>query len=154
MSRILSISGTVHPQVEIQVINADTGTVVFRWLDADGNPVDSGGSTAAIEPLEPDENDVYPEVDDETLIAAIENPVAEEVPVTILTPLTIISRLTPLEAAGIFTSTDPEVCVWRNMACAAQEIRTDDPRTALGFALLVSKGLLAEGREAELMARE
>jgi hypothetical protein len=72
--------------------------------------------------------------------------------VVIHTPLTVISRLTDAERVAIFTSTVPAVCVWRAMAGAAQEIRSDDPRTAAGFALLESEGILAEGRAAVLMA--
>jgi hypothetical protein len=33
-------------QVDIGQINLASGTVTWRWLDADGKPVDSGGSTA------------------------------------------------------------------------------------------------------------
>lgn len=82
----------------------------------------------------------------------IDNPPSPPAPVVVLTPLTIISRLTPAEQVAIFTSSDPEVIVWRVQALAALDIRSDDPRTADGFDLLVSKGLLAPSRPAELMA--
>lgn len=158
--RILTLTGTTHPKAEINAISPENGYASFRWLNAAGNPVDSGGSIARFTPLDPLPTDpenplspvVYPEIADEVLIDAIENPPIEAAPTVILTPLTVISRLTPEEQVAIFTSADPEICVWRNMACAAQEIRTDDPRTALGFALLVSKGILTADRPAALMA--
>lgn len=74
------------------------------------------------------------------------------VPPVILTPLTLIARLTPSEQLAIFTSTHPAVCVWRGMAGAALEIRSDDPRTAEGLAALVSLGILAAYRPAQLLA--
>lgn len=81
---------------------------------------------------------------------AIANPVVLSAPV-VLTPLTVISRMTQQEQAAILASDDAAVRVWVGMAGAALEIRSDDPRTDQGFALLVSKGLLAEARVAELM---
>lgn len=83
-ARILTLTGTVHPKAEIQAVSAANGTATFRWLDADENPVDSGGSVARFTPLEPDNEPgqptSYPEVDDATLIEAIENPPAQTVP--------------------------------------------------------------------------
>lgn len=76
-ARILNLSGTVHPKAEIQSVSAQHGVATFRWLDADGNPVDSGGSVARFTPLEPTGTPpAYPEVPDATLVAAIENPAA------------------------------------------------------------------------------
>jgi hypothetical protein len=132
--------------------------IVFDRVSATGRTDDNGQpivvtiSTAHGVPF----SGYDPEVDElpaiETVVAAIANPPAAPAPVVILTPLTVIARLSAIEQAAIFTSVDPEVCVWRAMAIAAQEIRTDDARTAAGFALLVSKGLLAAGRPAELLA--
>lgn len=156
-ARILCLTGTPHPKVEIQSVGAQHGVAVFRWLDADSNPVDSGGSVARFAPLAPNEPEnegdapTYPEVDDVTLTAAIENPPVESAPVVVLTPLAVISRLTDAEKLALFTSTDPQVCIWRGMATAAQEIRTDDPRTAAGFGLLVSKGILTSDRPAQIL---
>lgn len=85
--RILNLTGTTHPKVEIQSVDAGNGVATFRWLDADGNPVDSGGSVARFTPAVPNELEnpgdpiTYPEVSDATLIDAIENPPAAVVPV-------------------------------------------------------------------------
>lgn len=83
-ARILILTGTVHPKAELQAIDAANGIATFRWLDAAGNPVDSGGSVAKFAPLAPNEPEnegepiTYPEVPDATLIDAIENPPAPE----------------------------------------------------------------------------
>lgn len=87
--RILALTGTAYPKAEIQSVSAAHGVATFRWLDAGGQPVDSGGSLARFTPLEPLAPDPeapgappeYPEVPDETLSAAIENPPAVPVPV-------------------------------------------------------------------------
>lgn len=89
-TRILTLTGTVHPKAEIQSVSAATGSATFRWLNASGNPVDSGGSIARFMPLAalppaedaaPNAPAVYPEVTDEVLAAAIANPPAEPQPV-------------------------------------------------------------------------
>jgi len=46
--------------------------LIFRWLDADENPVDSGGSVATFAPVGPNPDGSYDEPSDATLIAAIE----------------------------------------------------------------------------------
>jgi hypothetical protein len=74
---IVTLTGTVHPQARIDSVSAETGTAVFAWLDADGNPVDSGNSIARFAPVaplakaQPSDPDVYPEIADATLIVAI-----------------------------------------------------------------------------------
>lgn len=103
-TRILSVTGTVYPKAELIAVNANVGVATFRWLDAGGNPVDSGGSVARFTPLDPLPGGPfdpvsYPEVDDATLIAAIENLVAAVVEV----PATVTRRqlLLALNAQGI-----------------------------------------------------
>jgi hypothetical protein len=77
-ARILTLTGTVHPQAEIQTVSAASGIATFRWLNASGIGVDSGGSIARFTPLEPNEPEnpgdpvTYPEVTDATLKTAIE----------------------------------------------------------------------------------
>lgn len=71
---------------------------------------------------------------------------------SVLTPLTVLSRLTDAERLGIFTSEDPGVIVFRNMAVAAAVIRSDDDRTLDGFAYLVSAGLLTQSRVVQILA--
>ena len=39
-----------HPEAEIQIVDYQSGAVKFRWLDDEGNPVDSGNSIAYFTP--------------------------------------------------------------------------------------------------------
>jgi hypothetical protein len=86
----------------------------------------------------------------EALAEWIANPPPLPVSVVALTPLTILSRLTPEEEAALSGSTDLLVCVVRNRLVAASEVRSDDPRTAEGAAVLVSKGIITEARAGEI----
>ena len=72
--------------------------------------------------------------------------------VVILTPLTILGRLTPTEEAALATSTDLAVAVVRNRLIAASEVRSDDPRTTEGKAILVAKGIVTAERAVEIFA--
>jgi hypothetical protein len=72
-ARILTISGAAHPKAEVQSVNDAAGLCLFRWLNAGGNVVDSGGSVAKFSPGTPDEHGVYPEASDGTLITAIQS---------------------------------------------------------------------------------
>jgi hypothetical protein len=67
-----------------------------------------------------------------------------------LTPLTILGRLTPAEEAALSGSTDLAVAIVRNRLIAASEVRSDDPRTAEGAAILVGKGIITAERAAEI----
>jgi hypothetical protein len=69
---ILTVTGCSHPKAEVQSVNAAAGLLIFRWLDANEHPVDSGNSVATFTPVTPDEDGNYAEPSDETLIAAIE----------------------------------------------------------------------------------
>ena len=89
-ARIISLIGTAYPQARIDSVFPETGTVVFAWLDVDGNPVDSGGSVARFTPLAPlpaaedaelGAAEVYPEVSDEVLAEAVANPPAFVAPI-------------------------------------------------------------------------
>lgn len=106
--RILTLAGTAHPKALVQRIEPATGLLLFAWLDADGNRVDSGNSVARFTPLDPmppapdaqpGDAPAYPEVDDAVLIAAIENPP----PVVPAVPQEVTRRqlLLALYAAGI-----------------------------------------------------
>jgi hypothetical protein len=64
----------------------------------------------------------------------------------------ILARLTNAETSAIFGSADPLVIKFRNMALAVGAVRQDDPDAQAGFAYLVSQGLLAASRPAELLA--
>jgi hypothetical protein len=81
---------------------------------------------------------------------ALANPPAPVAPVVVLTPLTILGRLTPQEEAALSGSTDLAVSILRNRLIAASEVRSDDPRTAEGAAILVAKGIITEARAAEI----
>ena len=85
------------------------------------------------------------------IAAAIANP-QTPAPVVVLTPLQILGRLTPQEEATLATSTDLAVQVVRTRLIAASEIRSDDPRTAEGRAILVAKGIITAERAVEIFA--
>ena len=67
-------------------------------------------------------------------------------PVIVMKPLEILSRMTPAEEASLTMSTDLSVSVVRQRLIAASEVRSDDPRTAEGAAVLVNKGILTAER--------
>lgn len=106
--RILSLTGTPHPQALVTGINPGTGILGFRWLDASGQPVDSGGSVARFTPLSPlpkdlpNDPDTYPKIADAVLVAAIENPPAP--PVVVPEEVTRRQLLLALYGAGITRS--------------------------------------------------
>lgn len=154
--RTLPLTSASHPKAEVQSVDPANGILTFAWLDADGNRVDSGGSVARFAPqvgaVQPDGSVTYDEVADSVLIAAIENPAPEPAPVVVLSPLTIRSRLTLSEKIALDTSTDPLVIVVRNDLIAAGEVRSDDPRTALGKQILIDKGIITAERAAEVYA--
>lgn len=158
--RILPTPSAPHPKAEVQKLDPAAGVLVFRWLNAQGLPVDSGGSIARFTPLaalppaegaSPDAAPVYPEVPDATLANAIANPPAPAPAVGVWTTLTFLSRFTDAEKAAVFTSADVDVIVARSLGLAAQEIRTDDPRTQALMSLLVAKGLLTEARKTVIL---
>lgn len=68
-----------------------------------------------------------------------------------MTRLSFLGRLTDAELLGILTSEDAGVILFRTLFLAANEIRSDDPRTIDGLAYLEAAGLLAAGRAAELL---
>ncbi|PAW75167.1 MAG: hypothetical protein B9S38_02455 [Verrucomicrobiia bacterium Tous-C4TDCM] len=145
--KILDLTAAPHPKARVRHIDAAGGFLTFDWLNAAGEPVDSGGSTVRFEPLP-----LAAEPDDATLVAAIEAPPPSGNAVVALTPLQIRSRMTMAELLAMDTSTDPAVIIVRNNVIAAQEVRSDDPRTAAGKAILIDKGILSEERAAEVFA--
>lgn len=86
--RILTLTECPHPFAEVQSLDPATGSLVFRWLNAEQQPVDSGGSVASFTPVDPlpadpeqpNASPIYPEVSDETLAAAITAAVNAEPP--------------------------------------------------------------------------
>lgn len=82
----------------------------------------------------------------------VTNPPAPEPSVVVLTPLTILGRLTQTEEAALASSTDLAISIVRNRLIAASEVRSDDPRTTEGRAILVAKGILTAERAAEIFA--
>ncbi len=159
--RIVTLSGAPHPKALIQSVSAKDGLALFAWLNSAGKQVDSGGSIARFTPLAalppaegaaPDAPAVYPDVPDATLAAAIANPPAPPAAVGVWSTLTFLSRFTDPEKVAVFTSPDVEVIVARSLGLAAQEIRTDDPRTLGLMSLLVAKGLLTEARKTAILA--
>jgi hypothetical protein len=75
--RILTLTTAPFPKAEVQVVDPRNGVLLFAWLDADGNRVDSGNSIARfvavqLPPVEPETVGEYAEPSDETLVAAIQ----------------------------------------------------------------------------------
>lgn len=89
---------------------------------------------------------------DAALVAAIEAPQPAVAAVTVLTPLQILGRLTQAEEAALASSTDLAVTIVRNRLIAASEVRSDDPRTAEGKAILIAKGIITAQRAAAVFA--
>ena len=86
------------------------------------------------------------------VVAAIANPTPTPVQVAVLTPLTILGRLTQAEESALASSTDLAVSIVRNRLIAASEVRSDDPRTAEGKAILVAKGIITAERVAVIFS--
>ena len=82
----------------------------------------------------------------------IANPPAQPPAPVVLTPLTVLSRLTPAEEAAFQTSADMAVAIVRGRFTAAQEIRTDDARTVEGIQILIAKGIITMERAAAIFA--
>lgn len=84
-------------------------------------------------------------------LAAGWTPVRSAAPnVVVHTPLDLLSRMTPEEEAALNASTDLAVMIVRNRLATAQEVRSDDPRTAEGKAVLIAKGILTAERAEEI----
>lgn len=154
--RVLTLTGTPHPKALVQSVDAVSGGCVFAWLNESGEQVDSGGSVARFTPSwipseTPDER-IYIEPADAELAAAIANPPAASVSPVVLTPLTILGRLTQAEEAALASSSDLAVSIVRNRLIAASEVRSDDPRTAEGKAILVAKGIITAERAAVIFS--
>lgn len=78
---LLTLTGTPHPQAEIQSLSVADGVFTFAWLAADGERVDSGGSIGRFTPswqlaAETGER-IYHEPTDAELAEAIANPPAQ-----------------------------------------------------------------------------
>jgi len=135
--------------VRITAVRANE--IVFdRVADLDGTTLSTahGVPFSGYDP----ETDELPSV--ETVVAAIANPPPRPVvaPVVVLTPLTILGRLTQAEEAALASSSDLAVSIVRNRLIAASEVRSDDPRTAEGKAILVAKGIITAERAAVIFS--
>ena len=74
-------------------------------------------------------------------------------PPPIITKLAFRYRLTDAEYVGILTAakTDVEVMAWVETFNMVSQVNLDDPRTASGLDMMVSKNLLTEERKAEIL---
>lgn len=146
--RILNITGHTHPKALVERVDLAGGFLTFARLDAAGNKVDTGGSVVRFTPVTQivDGQTVPADPGDAAFIAAIQAPPPSTTITVVLTPLEIRSRLTPAELVALDTSTDAEVIIVRNNLIAASEVRSDDPRTAVGKGILVAKGVLTQSR--------
>lgn len=75
------------------------------------------------------------------------------VPPPIITKLAFRFRLTDQEYVGILAAakTDVEVMAWVETFNMVTQINLDDPRTASGLEMMVSKSLLTEARKTEIL---
>lgn len=73
-------------------------------------------------------------------------------PVIVRSPLEILSRMTQEEEAALASSSILAVVIVRNRLIAASEVRSDDPRTAEGKAILITYGILTAERAAEIFS--
>ena len=71
----------------------------------------------------------------------------------IITKLAFRYRMTDQEYVGILTAakTDVEVAAWIETFNMVSQVNLDDPRTKSGLDMMVSKGLLTEQRETEIL---
>lgn len=156
-TRILTLAGTVHPKAEVQSVDPAAGTVTFRWLDAAGHPVDSGGSVARFTPIQVapvlvGEEATYADPSDEVLAAAIENPPAEPAAPRRQETRVVLDRLTPTEDAALFGSENLAVKKLLAKATSEGAIRDDDPDFPAARAGLDALGIIAADRWDALLA--
>ncbi len=74
-------------------------------------------------------------------------------PPPIITKLAFRYRLTDAEYVGILTAakTDVEVAAWVETFNMVSQVNLEDPRTASGLEMMVSKNLLTAEREVEIL---
>lgn len=74
-------------------------------------------------------------------------------PPPIITKLAFRYRLTDAEYVGILTAakTDVEVAAWIETFNMVSQVNLEDPRTASGLEMMVSKSLLTAEREVEIL---
>lgn len=81
-------------------------------------------------------------------------PVEEQFPIpNIITKLAFRFRLNDQEYVGILAAakTDVEVMAWVETFNMVTQVNLDDPRTASGLEMMVSKTLLTEARKTEIL---
>lgn len=129
----------------VRITDVRANEIIYDRLASEDGPVTSNAEAVVFSGYNPETDDL-PSV--ETVAAAIANPPARPVavPVVVLTPLTILGRLTQAEEAALASSSDLAVSIVRNRLIAASEVRSDDPRTAEGKAILVAKGIITAER--------
>lgn len=152
MTRIITLPPSApQPFALVQQLDLAAGVLVFRWLNAQQQPVDSGGSIARFTPVAPDEQGNYTDVSDATLAAAIANPPAPVITRRQETRV-VISRMTEEERAALFGSNNTQVRTLVAMALATGTISDADPDYATGVAGLAALGIIASSRWPALLA--
>lgn len=157
--RVLDTPTAPHPQAEITRVDALAGVATYRWLDANGAPVDSGNSIARFTPSEPvvstdpatgEETTTIPDVDDATLLAAILAP--EPAPTLTQSIETVLGRLTDAEFTALIDSADVRVRRFIKIAEMRGRIRSDHPDTLAAVQLLDALDIIAAERWPTLLA--
>ena len=140
----------------VRVTRCDAADIVFDRIAAIGTTPETyrtlvpAQGALPIAGFDPTTAQAWPT--DAELATAIATPVPAPTPVIVLSPLDILSRMTPQEEGALNASTDLAVCIVRTRLGAAQEVRSDDPRTEVGKQILISKGILTAERAAEIYA--
>lgn len=79
--------------------------------------------------------------------------VPQPAPAPIITKIAMLTRFTDAEYVGILTAakTDVEIEGWLGRFNAANTINLEDSRTIAGMDLLVTKNLLTQSRETQIL---
>lgn len=149
---IVSTPSAHHPQAEVTLADPQTGVIGYRWLDVDGNPVDSGGSIAYATPTTPGEDGTYPDLTAEAIIAAIANPPVATVAPRRQSTRIILDRLTAAEAQALMESTQWQVRLLVAKATSTGSIHEDDADFPAARAALDALGIVATDRWDALFA--
>ena len=148
---ILTTPAASFPKVRVSTVDVIGRSLVFDWLDADENKVDSGGSVARLpgqaefdgeEPIDPTEAE---------LVDAITNPPA--MPVVLSQPAEIVAmRMTDAEIGALDTSTDARVRRFKMVALSNGIVSQAHPMFADGTQLLHALNIINLNRWPVLLA--
>ena len=162
--RFITLNGTAHPRARIDRVDAGAGVCLFTFVDAQNQPLDSGGSIARFtpadplpaDPEQPDAEPQYPEIADATLAGAIANPPAPVGP-TVFDYTQFVAHCdarVPGFTARVLTAarTSTEIQNWVNIAVSRNAVHLDSPDFAAAFVSFISAGLMTTGERDAILA--